>query len=386
MISGQYRGSLMDSSLAMARSPGVVMKKDRGGSGTHCGQAMRLSRPDGSSASIGRGGRISGGMVALPEGPNLLFKRAPGYHGRVLTEAPTSPWPARSGRGWVARDGMPMGTTLTHEQFERARRLALGLAGIELVDRHRELLERRTGCLAMPDSVDTWLHAAEHGDPDACRRLIQLLTTNFTAFFRHPWHFHLAAEHALWAAHQRGPARLWSAAAATGEEPYSLALALIEVFRRDDPPVTILATDIDEAALAVARDATYDESAVTALPPVHHARFIDEPVVRGRRRLHPAVRRLVEFRQLNLTDVAWPIDGVFDVVFCRNVLMYLETGHRYAVLERIASLLRPGGLLLLDPSEHLGGATPLFVDRGNGAYTRRAAAGRASSLYRSSAR
>ena len=88
----------------------------------------------------------------------------------------------------------------------------------------------------------------------------------------------------------------------------------------------------------------------------------------------------MEFRQLNLTDVAWPLDGVFDVVFCRNVLMYLEACHRYAVLERIASLLRPGGLLLLDPSEHLGGAAPLFVDRGNGAYSRRAAAGRASVL------
>ena len=213
---------------------------------------------------------------------------------------------------------------LTDEQFERARRLALGLAGIELLDRHRGLLQRRRARLAMHEAFDAWLGAAEDGDADACRRLIELFTTTFTGFFRHPWHFHLAAEHALWAVHRRGPARLWSAAAATGEEPYSLAMTLIEVFRCEDPAVTILATDIDEGALGVARDGEYSEAALGALSPPHLARFVGEPTGGGRRSLIPAVRRLVEFRRLNLADVVWPLDGVFDVVFCRNVLMYLD--------------------------------------------------------------
>ena len=275
---------------------------------------------------------------------------------------------------------------LTEAQFERARRLALGLAGIELFDRHRELLQRRSDRLIGQDSLDALLDAAEDGDADARRRLIELLTTNFTGFFRHPWHFHLAAEHALWAVHRRSSARLWSAAAATGEEPYSLAMAVIDVFRRDDPAVTILATDIDEAALAVAREAEYADATLAALEPAQQARFVGEPAGGGSRRLVPAVRRLVEFRRVNLADVVWPLDGIFDVVSCRNVLMYLEAGHRYAVLERIASMLEPGGLLLLDPSEHLGGAAELFVDRGNGAYTRRSAAGRASASRQGSAR
>lgn len=259
---------------------------------------------------------------------------------------------------------------LTDVQFERARRLALALAGIELFDRHRDLLERRAGRLVGPGGLQALLDAAEGGDGDARGRLIELLTTNVTGFFRHPWHFHLAAEHALWAVHLRGSARLWSAAAATGEEPYSLAMALIDVFQRDDPPVTVLASDIDETVLAAARDATYGESALAALEPAFRARFVDESTA-GRRTLVPAVRRLVEFRPANLADVAWPIDGIFDVVFCRNVLMYLEAAHRYSVLERIASMLMPGGLLLVDPSEHLGAAAPLFVDRGNGAHSRR---------------
>ena len=275
---------------------------------------------------------------------------------------------------------------LTEAQFERARRLALGLAGIELFDRHRELLQRRSDRLIGQDSLDALLDAAEDGDADARRRLIELLTTNFTGFFRHPWHFHLAAEHALWAVHRRGSARLWSAAAATGEEPYSLAMAVIDVFRRDDPAVTILATDIDEAALAVAREAEYADAGLAALEPAQQARFVGEPAGGGSRRLVPAARRLVEFRRMNLADLVWPLDGIFDVVFCRNVLMYLEAGHRYAVLEHIASMLEPGGLLLLDPSEHLGGAAELFVEGGNGAYTRRSAAGRASASRQGSAR
>src|SRR5262249_11529189 len=156
--------------------------------------------------------------------------------------------------------------------------------------------------------------------------------------------------------HRRGPARLWSAAAATGEEPYSLAMSVIDVFRCDDPAVTILATDIDETALAVARDAEYSRTTLAALPPGHHAPFVGEPTAHGRLRLAPAVRQLVTFQRLNLTETAWPIEGTFDVVFCRNVLMYLDASHRYAVLERVASVLEPGGLLLLDPTEHLGGA------------------------------
>ena len=113
-----------------------------------------------------------------------------------------------------------------------------------------------------PGGFEALLHAAEDGDQRAGRQLIGLLTTNFTGFFRHPWHFDIAAEHALRAVHRRGAARLWSAAAATGEEPYSLAMALIDIFRCDNPPVTILATDVDDDALAVARRGEYDERAV----------------------------------------------------------------------------------------------------------------------------
>ena len=90
-------------------------------------------------------------------------------------------------------------------------------------------------------------------------------------------------------------------------------------------------------------------------------RFFGETARRRRWSIAPAVRRLVEFRALNLVGAAWPVEGPFDVIFCRNVLMYLEACHRYAVLERMASLLAPDGLLMLDPAEHLGKAAHLFT-------------------------
>jgi len=287
--------------------------------------------------------------------------------------------------------------------FARTQRLALSLAGIELVERHRELLERRSQRLGIRDDagLDSLLNSAEEGDSTATQKLLCLLTTKFTGFFRHARHFELAAEHARRVVQYRGAVRLWSAAAATGEEPYSLAMTLIEAFQRENPPATILATDIDAEALATASCGEYGERAVQ--PATNRSRRREEaetgetrrdllsPVTggetcglsaarrgqffnraeHGRWSVRPEVRRLVEFRTVNLADVSWPVTGPFDVIFCRNVLMYFDGCHRYAVLERMASLLAPDGLLLLDPTEHLGNTAHWFTQGDNGAYSRR---------------
>ena len=262
---------------------------------------------------------------------------------------------------------------LTDEQFHRTCRLALRLTGIHLFERHRELLGRRSRRLGVNESAgfEALLRAAEEGDKSAGRQLIGLLTTNFTGFFRHPWHFHLAADHALLAVQRRGEARLWSAAASTGEEPYSLAMALIDIFQPNNPPVTILASDIDEDALGVARQGEYAMPALSRLEADHRKRFFSQTGDARHWRISQTARDLVEFRVLNLTDSAWPLEGPFDVVFCRNVLMYLEAHHRYAVLERMASVLAPDGVLILDPTEHVGKAGHLFAHRADGIYSSR---------------
>ena len=264
---------------------------------------------------------------------------------------------------------------LSNQQFDRTRRLALRLAGIELAERHRELLDRRgrrLGALG-GDGLDSLLRAAEEGETSATQQFIRLLTTKFTGFFRHPRHFEIAAQHALRTVSHRHPARLWSAAAATGEEPYSLAMTLIETFRREDPPASILATDVDVEALAVGQRGEYGEAALRGLDPPRRERFLSASNVVRRRTVAPAVRRLVEFRALNLISEAWLVEGPFDVILCRNVLMYLETRHRCAVLERLASLLAPDGLLMIDPAEHLSKAGHLFTPGPDAVYRRRGA-------------
>jgi len=269
---------------------------------------------------------------------------------------------------------------LTDEQFDRIRRLALLLTGISLVERHRELLERRSQRLGIGDSAefDALLQAVEGGDQRAGRRLIGLFTTNCTGFFRHPWHFHLAAEHALRTVDRRGKARLWSAAAASGEEPYSLAIALIEAFQHDDPPASILATDVDADALAVARKGDYEERALRSamagscesfgLSAEQAARFFTRRAG-SRWSINPAVRGLVEFREVNLAEAMWPVEGCFDVIFCRNVLMYLEAGRRVEVLEHLASLMAPDGLLMLDPTEYPGQSGTRFKSCAQGVFS-----------------
>jgi chemotaxis protein methyltransferase CheR len=266
---------------------------------------------------------------------------------------------------------------MSNQQFERTRRLASGLAGIELVERHRELLDRRSRRLGIRDSagVDALLTAVEQGEPKAVQQLLRLLTTKFTGFFRHPRHFALAAEHALQAARQRGRAGLWSAGAATGEEPWSLAMALIETFQSDDPPAGILATDVEVDALEFAQRGEYGEAALSALAPERRERFFVRGSVAGRWSVSPAVRRLVEFRALNLAAADWAVEGPFDVISCRNVLMYLEARHRSAALERMALLLAPDGLLLLDPTEHPGSAAHLFTPDAGGVYSLRRSGG-----------
>ncbi len=261
---------------------------------------------------------------------------------------------------------------LSEQQFERTQRLALRLVGIGLCERHREVLARRGRRAGLPDStsIDALLSAAENGEPAATQKLICLLTTKFTGFFRHPQHFNHAAGHALQVFREHGRVRLWSAAAATGEEPWSLAMALIETFDRDDPPACILATDVDADALAVAQQGQYSEVALRTLVPARRQRFFIEDSVTRLWNIAPAVRRLVAFRALNLVSASWPAEGPFDVILCRNVLMYLDGARRYAVLERMASLLAPDGLLMLDPAEHLGKAGHLFTPGDGGVYSR----------------
>jgi len=261
---------------------------------------------------------------------------------------------------------------LSDQNFRRTQRLASSIAGIQLVARHRELLERRGRRAGIQDAAafDLLLAGAEAGDLKAKQDLLSLITTRFTGFFRHPAQFALAAEHASNVAADNRSARIWSVAAATGEEPYSLAMVLVETFGCENPPVNILASDIEVGALENAVEAEYSQAALKSVDPSRRERFFSRNAENGRYSLVSAVRRMVSFQPVNLADPEWPIEGPFDVVFCRNVLMYLEESRREQVLTQLASLLAPDGLLMMDPAEHTGDARHLFTQISEGAYRR----------------
>jgi chemotaxis protein methyltransferase CheR len=274
---------------------------------------------------------------------------------------------------------------LTNDQWERMHRLAMELAGIELFDRHRELMQTRARRMGVGDaaSMEAFLAAAADPDSPASRRFVEMITTKFTGFFRHPRHFDVAARHAQGAAQLRGRVKIWSAGAATGEEPYSLAMAMIEAFGRDDPPVTILATDINREILSSAAQGDYSEASLEGLDARHRERYFQAQAWRDHWRIAENVRRLVEFRELNLVAPDWPIHGPFDIIFCRNVLMYLAADIRLSVLGRIASLLASDGILVMDPVEHPGKGETLFTSGSNGVFLLRPASGSAKDPQKS---
>ncbi|MBP7625228.1 MAG: methyltransferase domain-containing protein, partial [Xanthomonadales bacterium] len=217
--------------------------------------------------------------------------------------------------------------------------------------------------------VGAYLDSLGRADSSEWQSFVNALTTNLTSFFREGYHFPVLAEHLRRLVAARGKASIWCAAASTGEEPYSLAITAIETLGAR-PPVKIFASDIDTDVLAKARRAVYAMNSVESLEPERLKRHFmrgtgsNSGMVRVRRE----VSSLVEFGQVNLAAEPWPFREPFDVVFCRNVMIYFDTPTKAAVLERIHRALRPEGLLFVGHSENFSDRRELFSLQGKTIY------------------
>ena len=258
--------------------------------------------------------------------------------------------------------------------FERARRLIHQRAGIALGEGKTEMvysrLVKRLRALGM-GAFREYLAQLESVDHPEWEHFVNALTTNQTDFFREAHHFALLADHVR--STRDRPVRVWSAASATGEEPYSIAITLCEAFESLMPPAKIVATDLDTRVLAQAREGIYPLEKVSSLDPERLRRFFlkGRGTREGSARVRDAVRELVEFRTLNLRDDRWNVDGVFDAIFCRNVLIYFDKPTQRAVLERLAERLAPDGIYFAGHSESLLNAADLFEPCGRTAYRKR---------------
>ena len=263
---------------------------------------------------------------------------------------------------------------MTAADFDQVRSLIHREAGITLSPVKRAMVYsrlarrlRETGHQSFAEYLG-WLESPS-GDAGASERqeFVNCLTTNLTAFFREEHHFHVLATELK----QRGaPLRIWCNAASTGEEPCSLAMTVAETLgARAD--VRIVASDIDTRVLAAARRGVYDVAARGLSEPRRARHFLrGTGANQGLMRIKPELARLIEYRHFNLIDERWSLGDPFDLVFCRNVMIYFDNATQRRVLERMHRVMKPGSLLFAGHSENFSHSRDLFRLQAQTVYAR----------------
>jgi chemotaxis protein methyltransferase CheR len=252
----------------------------------------------------------------------------------------------------------------TQTDFERVRKLIYKHAGISLSTGKQNMvysrLARRLRATGF-DSFDEYLDYLERGNPEEWEAFTNALTTNLTAFFREQHHFPILERH-VEKRKNRDKIQLWCSASSTGEEPYSMAMAMVQAFKSYTPPVHILATDLDTNVLAKAQMGIYSLDKLEKLPKEKLKQFFlkGKGSHDGSARIRPELRNMITFRKLNLLDDNWPIRGPFDEIFCRNVMIYFDKQTQYKILKKFVPLLASDGLLFAGHSESFQHAIDLF--------------------------
>ncbi|MDP2792494.1 MAG: CheR family methyltransferase [Sulfurisoma sp.] len=262
----------------------------------------------------------------------------------------------------------------TDEDFERVRKLIYQRAGISLAPIKRDMvysrLARRLRALNL-NSFAAYLRGLESASGEEEWELfVNSLTTNLTSFFREAHHFDILQRHM--ATLKQRPIRIWCSAASTGEEPYTLAIAACETFGNMAPPVEIVASDIDTNVLAKAQSGIYPAERVERLSPERLRRFFHKGTGNqaGFVRVRPELQKLITFTRINLLDARYPVQGLFDVLFCRNVMIYFDKPTQYEILKKFAPLLKEDGLLFAGHSESFLHAADIFYPLGRTVYER----------------
>lgn len=264
--------------------------------------------------------------------------------------------------------------TWTDSDFDRVQTLIYQRAGISLHDGKHAMvysrLSRRlrdTGYQSFKEYL-SWLES--HDGPE-WQEFINALTTNLTSFFREQHHFEILANHLK----SRPPThswRVWCNAASTGEEPYSIVMTALETLGVK-ANFALTASDIDSKVLASASRGVYRLDGLKGINEDRMQRFFlrGKGANEGMARIKPELQRLISFISVNLIRDDWPFKELFDVVFCRNVMIYFDASTQRRVLERIHRVMAPGALLFVGHAENFSESRDLFVLKGKTVYERR---------------
>lgn len=257
--------------------------------------------------------------------------------------------------------------TISEDDFQAFQHLIYTETGIALNESKRCLLSsrlnKRLRALQLDDYLDYYefLLRRDH-DRREMQEMINCITTNKTDFLREPHHFQFLTStifpQIVRRATTGGPRRLriWCAASSHGHEPYSLAMTVREFPAFDASwDVRLLASDIDTNVLARAQEGVFDVEDLAPVGDQRTRRYFDRGTgsFRGKVRAKRVLRDLLTFRQINLIDEAWPINTRFDVIFCRNVMIYFDLPTQRKVVEHLSRYLVPGGHLMLGHSESI---------------------------------
>ena len=262
----------------------------------------------------------------------------------------------------------------TDADFDRVQAMIYRRAGISLHDGKHAMVYsrlsrrlRETGYQSFHDYLG-WL---ESSDSPEWQEFINALTTNLTSFFRENHHFEVFAN-LLKSKPLGSPWRVWCSAASTGEEPYSIVITALETLGAR-PQFSLTASDIDSKVLASAKQGVYRLDGMKGID----AQRLQKYFLRGKAgndgmvRVKPELSRAIDFLMVNLIHDNWPFKEPFDVVFCRNVMIYFDAQTQRKVLERIYKVMKPGATLFVGHAENFSDSRDLFVLKGNTVYERR---------------
>ena len=258
--------------------------------------------------------------------------------------------------------------SITAEEFQRFRTLIYDESGISLGEQKKSLLASRLSKRLRDLDLATFseYYAAVTQDPtsEEFTRLLDLISTNKTDFFREPKHFDFLREQILPELESTKRIRIWSSACSTGEEPYTIAMTLYEAAQNPARwDFKILASDLSTRVLAKAAAGTYDEDRFRDVPPDVMKRHF----LRGRGeqtwvfKVKPHLADAITFRRLNLMDDRFPIKNPLDLIFCRNVMIYFDRPTQETLVNKFHRYLRPGGYLFIGHSESLQWVTHPFT-------------------------
>lgn len=261
---------------------------------------------------------------------------------------------------------------MTEADFRKIVRIAHTQTGIVLSDHKKEMvysrLARRVRRMGLATFADYLNHIKQ--DPAETNEFINSLTTNLTSFFRENHHFEHMLETSLPDLQKRNAGtrklRVWSCAASTGEEPYSIAMMLKEFGFDRSWDVKLLATDLDSQVLATAKAGLYNEDRVQGMDPKWRNKYLTQQSD-GRWKVNSDVASLISFKRLNLLE-NWPMKGQFDMVFCRNVVIYFDKDTQRVLFDRMAKQMANQSWLYIGHSETLHRVTTEFNGLGKTIY------------------